>query len=84
MLFNLGYATSFEPMWYGIKKFANPPKIIGTTTKKTIIKPWAVITCKYFNESPLKNGLPGCANSNLIIVAKAAPEIPVHILKKNS
>ena len=27
--------------------------------KKIIIKAWAVITCRYFNESPLKNGLPG-------------------------
>jgi len=55
---------------------------MGTTTKKTIIKPCAVITCKYLKESPLKNGLPGYANSNLIIVANAAPDNPVHIEKK--
>jgi hypothetical protein len=61
---------------------ANPPNNIGTTTKKTIIKPCAVITCKYFNESPLKNGLPGYASSSLIIVAKAAPDKPDQKLKK--
>ena len=55
--------------------------MIGTTTKNTIIKPWAVATCKYLNESPLKKGLPGWAISNLIIVAKAAPDKPVHKLK---
>jgi len=39
MLFNLGKATSLEPTWYGITKFAKAPNKIGTTTKKTIIKP---------------------------------------------
>jgi len=62
-------------------KLAKEPNKIGTTTKKTIIKPWAVITCKYLKESPLKKGLPGYDNSKRIIVAKAAPEQPVHILK---
>ena len=80
MLFNLGYATSFDPTWYGIKKLANPPKSIGTTTKKTMINPCAVIVCKYLVESPLKKGLPGYANSSLIIVANAAPDNAVHIL----
>ena len=28
-------------------------------TPNTIINPCAVTTCKYINESPLKNGLPG-------------------------
>jgi hypothetical protein len=37
-----------------MKKLANPPNRIGTTTKKTIINPWAVITDKYRKESPLK------------------------------
>jgi hypothetical protein len=54
ILFSLGKATSFEPMWYGIKKLAKKPKITGTTTKKTIIRPCPVITCKYLIESPLK------------------------------
>jgi hypothetical protein len=63
-------------------ELAKAPNKIGTTTKKTIIKPWAVITCRYLKESPLKNGLPGYASSILIIVANAAPEQPVHILKK--
>ena len=81
ILFRRGNATSFDPTWYGIKKFAKPPKYIGTTTKKTIISPCAVITWRYRNESPLKNVLPGYANSNLIIVAKAAPDKPVIILK---
>jgi len=31
-------------------------------------------------ESPLKKGLPGKANSILIIVARAAPDKAVHIL----
>jgi len=44
MLFNLGKATSFDPTWYGITKLAKAPNNIGTTTKKTIIRPWAVIT----------------------------------------
>jgi hypothetical protein len=44
MLFKRGKATSFDPTWYGIKKLAKPPKIIGTTTKNTIIRPCAVIT----------------------------------------
>jgi len=38
----------------------------------------AVITCKYLNESPLKNGLPGYAISKRIIVASKEPDIPVH------
>ena len=32
ILFSLGNATSFEPTWYGMKKFAKNPKIIGITT----------------------------------------------------
>jgi len=64
----------------GLKKFAKPPNKMGTTTKKTIIRPWAVIVCKYLVESPLKNGLPGKASSILIMVAKAAPDKAVHIL----
>jgi len=46
-----------------------------------MIKPCAVIVCKYLVESPLKKGLPGNANSILIIVANAAPDKAVHILK---
>lgn len=45
--------------------------------KNIIIKACAVITCKYFNESPSKKGLPGYAISNLIAVAKIAPDSPV-------
>ena len=40
------------------------------------------LLCKYLVESPLKKGLPGNANSSLIIVARAAPDNAVHILKK--
>ena len=45
-LFNLGNATSFEPTWYGIKKFAKNPKNNGITTKKIIINACKVIICK--------------------------------------
>lgn len=74
-LFSLGKATSFEPIWYGIKKLPIKPNKTGVTTKKTIIKPWLVITCKYLVESPLKKKLPGIDNSILIIVAKNKPDI---------
>ena len=39
ILFNRGNATSFDPTWYGITKFAKTPKIRGTTTKKIITSP---------------------------------------------
>lgn len=81
ILFKRGNATSLDPMWYGIKKFAKNPKIIGITTKKIIIRPWLVITCKYFMESPLKKWLPGYDNSNLINVAKKVPDKPLKKLK---
>lgn len=64
-------------MWYGIKKLAKKPNNNGITTKKIIIKPWLVITCKYFIESPLKKWLPGYANSMRINVAKNVPDNPL-------
>lgn len=80
-LFKRGKATSFEPIWYGIKKLAKNPNTKGTTTKKIIVSPWAVITYKYFKESPLNKLLPGYANSILIIVANAVPDNPLHVTK---
>jgi hypothetical protein len=61
-----------------MKKFATAPKTSGTTTKKIIVSPCAVITCKYLIESFLKKKLPGAANSILIIVAKAVPDNEDH------
>jgi hypothetical protein len=75
-LFKRGKAISGAPINKGINQFPKPPIKIGITIKKIIIIACDVTIVLYKCASPLKNKLPGWANSQRIINEKFVPMTP--------
>ena len=68
--FSRGNATSRAPIISGTRKFPNPARI-GTTTRKTIVTPWMVITSLY--DSCVRKLSFGCASCVRISSARMPP-----------
>ena len=95
MLFIRGKAMSGAPIISGTNQLPKPPIIAGMTMKKTMIRPWAVIStfqwCSPFVEiarcpAPsgqpwLRSGCPGSASSARMMPEIAPPMIPATIAK---
>ena len=94
MLFMRGNAMSGAPIISGTNQLPNPPIIAGMTMKKTMIRPWAVIStfqwCAHSSKFPvpgpsgqpwLRIWIPGSASSARMIPEIPPPMIPATIAK---
>ncbi len=91
MLFILGKAMSGAPIISGTNQLPKPPIIAGMTMKKTMIRPWAVISTfhRWLASSTLapepaqlcRNWRPGSASSVRISPETPPPMIPATIAK---
>ena len=91
ILFIRGKAMSGAPIISGTNQLPKPPIIAGMTMKKTMIRPWAVISTfhrwwprrRWRRRRPrlCRNWMPGSASSARIMPETVPPMIPATIAK---